>query len=252
LLSDTFELSLGALRQHGGADGESWVAGLAALGHAPASGFGASLGAAISGLSAEGFEDLAREASRLSLLERVPRQRSGAFRLHPLLAEFVRSRADGEAAFSRITNWFVARLPEGGEDQGRRWRDVGDEFAALTEWLPQVPPTDQVRVERAGSRYAIGSGPFHAWLRFCEEALAGDGSDEDRSHFLWTLGQVALSGGLPDRALAAAEEKRVLDRKRSDERGAALAAGLVADILQTRGHTRRGAEDPQRGAAAGL
>ena len=234
-MSDTFDLSLGALRQQGATDGEGWVAGLSALGHAPATGFGASLGAAISGLTGEAFEDMAREATRLSLLDRVPRGAGGAFRLHPLLAELVRARADGEAAFSRTTEWFIARLPEGGEEQGQRWREVGEEIAALSGWLAQVLPADRVRVERAGSRYAISNGPYHAWLRFCEDALAGENSDEDRSNFLWTLGQVASSGGLPDRALAAAEEKRDLDRKRGAEREAALAVDLIADILQARG-----------------
>jgi tetratricopeptide (TPR) repeat protein len=46
---------------------------------------------------------------------------------------------------------------------------------------------------------------------------------------------VALSGGLPERAFAAAEEKGKLDRHRGADREAALAAGLVADILQARG-----------------
>ena len=40
LLSDTFDLSLDALRLQGGAAGDEWLAGLAALGHAPATGFG--------------------------------------------------------------------------------------------------------------------------------------------------------------------------------------------------------------------
>src|SRR5271156_2724525 len=92
LLSDTFELSLAALRQEGGAEGHNWLAGFSALGHAPAAGFGESLGAAISGLSAEAFEDMALAASRLSLLDRVPRGAESAFRLYPLLAELVRPR----------------------------------------------------------------------------------------------------------------------------------------------------------------
>ena len=84
LLSDTFDLSLAALRREGGGDGQAWGAGLAALGHAPATGFGASLGAAIAGLSPEMFEDVALAAARLSLLDRVLRGTGSAFRLHPL------------------------------------------------------------------------------------------------------------------------------------------------------------------------
>src|SRR5271155_2388937 len=226
LLSDTFELSLAALRQEGGAEGHNWLAGFSALGHAPAAGFGESLGAAISGLSAEAFEDMALAASRLSLLDRVPRGAESAFRLYPLLAELVRPRTDGDAAFARTTEWFVACLPLGGEDQGRRWHEIQEEITALTEWLPQVPPSDRVRADRASSRYAVLNGPYHAWLRFCEEALIGEDSHVNRSNFLWTMSNVALSGGLPDRALAAAEEKRSLDRERGAERECALAAGV--------------------------
>ena len=63
--------------------------------------------------------------------------------------------------------------PQGGDDQGQRWSELHDESAALTEWLGQVPEGERVRIERAGSRYAIRNGPFHAWVRFCEEMLAG-------------------------------------------------------------------------------
>jgi tetratricopeptide (TPR) repeat protein len=235
LLSDTFGLSLDALRREGRADGEQWLAGFSALGHAPATGFGEGLGAAVSGLTAEIFEDMAFAASRLSLLDRVPRGAGTAFRLHPLLAELIRPRADADAALTRMTDWFIAHLPEGGEDQGKRWFDIQEEIAALTEWLARVPPTNRVRIERAGSRYAIRNGPYHAWVMFCEAMLAGDVSEDERSNLLWTLGNVALTGGALDRALAAAEDKRNLDRNRGADREAALASGLIADILQARG-----------------
>jgi tetratricopeptide (TPR) repeat protein len=83
--------------------------------------------------------------------------------------------------------------------------------------------------------YAINNGPYHAWIRLCDDSLTDEMADADRSSLLWTLGQVALSGGVPDRALAAAKEKRQLDLKRGADREAALAAGLVADILNARG-----------------
>jgi tetratricopeptide (TPR) repeat protein len=235
LLSDTFELSLDALRRQGREAGEQWLAGFSALGHAPVTGFRESLGAAISGLTSEVFEDVASAAARLSLLDRVSRGAGSAFRLHPLLAELVRSRADKDAALLRTSEWFVARLPAGGEDQGRRWGEVQDELAGLAEWLLQAPPAERLRVGRAGMMYATISGPFHAWLRLCEETLTGDLHDAERSDLLWILTQVALRGGLADRALEAAKEKRELDRKRGAEREEAISAGFIADILQARG-----------------
>ena len=235
LLSDTFGLSLDALRREGSTDGEQWLAGFAALAHAPVTGFGESLGAAISGVSPEIFDDLVIAAARLSLIERVPRGAGIAFRLHPLLAELLRPRAHRDAAIARMTEWFLVRLPEGGDDQGRRWSEVHGEIAALTEWLAQIPLADRVRVRDAGNWYAMLSGPYHAWVRFCEAALAEETGEAHRSNLLWTQAYVAFRGGLLDRALAAAEEKRDLDRKRGAEHGAALAAGLIADILEAGG-----------------
>ena len=131
-----------------------------------------------------------------------------------------------------MTEWFVVSLREGGDDQGRRWSEVHEESAALAEWLRQVPAGECVRVERAASRYAIANGPYHAWTLFCEEMLAGVLGDVERSNVMWTLGRVALRGGLPDRAIDVADEKRKLDRKRGADREAALAAGLIAQILE--------------------
>jgi tetratricopeptide (TPR) repeat protein len=235
LLSEAFDLSLDMLRQQGGPSGEAWRAGFAALGYLPASGFGASLGAAVAALDPDNFAEMAAAAAGLSLLERVPRGERHAFRLHPLLAELLRPRAPREAAIARTTEWFLARLPEGGDDQGGRWHEVHDETAALSEWLGQIPPADRVRIRDISSQYAMLNGPFNAWLRFCEAALADEITDADRSNFLFTLSYVAQRSGLLDRALAAAEEKRDLDHRRGANREAAISAGFIADILQARG-----------------
>jgi tetratricopeptide (TPR) repeat protein len=231
LLTDTFDLSIAVLRRAGG---DAWADGLYALGWGAAAGFGESLGAAIAGLDADAFDDMARAAARLSLLERLARGDGTAIRLHPLLAELGRARADREATIARMTNWFCERLPEAAGLEGR-WTEVHAETASLLDWLPLVPEEERTGVERAGSWFAINSGPFHAWLRFCEAMLSGNLDDAARSGVLWTLGQVALSAGLPDRALAVANEKQALDKTRGEDRGAALAAGIVADILQARG-----------------
>jgi 3',5'-cyclic AMP phosphodiesterase CpdA/tetratricopeptide (TPR) repeat protein len=236
LLAGTLRASVRLLdRQSAGA---GLAAALRRLGFASASGFGASLGAALAGLSGDAFQVLAGNATRLSLLAPAEsrERKNPAWRLHPLLAEVLRAEAgDAEraAAQQRSTEWFLDRLPE--ERQGPAWHELGEETEALTAWLAAVPAEDRVRVERAGSWYAMLNGPFHAWRAFCEQALAGALEAADRSRFLWTLGRVAWRGGALDQALAVAAEKEELDRARGEEREAALAAGLRADVLQARG-----------------
>ena len=237
-LEAVFALSLAALERtaHGqGYPPETWRDAFAALGYGPAAGFGESLGAAIAGFDSDTFADLARAACALSLLDRVPRPDGTAFRLHPLLAELGRKGTDGAAVLARITEWFCERLPMRPTEATNRWNEVHAETAALLDWLQQVPPSDRQTVERAGSRFAINTGPFHAWRLFCETALSSDPDDAGRSNVLWTLGNVALRGGDLDAALRFAREKRDLDSRRGEEREAALASGLIADILGARG-----------------
>ena len=235
LISDTFELSLAALTRSGGDQGAAWRDGFAALGHAPAAGFGASLGAAIAGLDADAFDDMVSQARRLSLLDRVARGAGAAYRLHPLLAELVRGASERRHGSGPDDRMVCRASARGRRRPGAAVERTARRGAALTEWLGQVPEVDRVRVVRAGSQYAIRNGPYHAWLRFCEETLAGGLGEADRSDVLWTLGNVALRGGLPDRALAAAERKICAGPQSGADREAALAAGLIADILGMRG-----------------
>jgi tetratricopeptide (TPR) repeat protein len=255
MLSETFDLSLDLLRREAKERGESWLTAFSSLGHGPAAGFGLGLGAAVAGLPEREFERLAVLAGRLSLLERVLREGGGTtWRLHPLLAELLRQRCEEKPVLARMSDWFTERLPQleaGQEDeQGGRWREVQDETPALIEWLARVPAEERATIARDANWFAVNAGPFHAWTRFCEEALKVDLDDADRSEVLWTLGNVALSSGLPDRAEAVAEEKRALDRTRGADREAAWAAGLIADILYRRGELeeaeriRRGDELP--------
>jgi tetratricopeptide (TPR) repeat protein len=236
ILRSTFSLSLDLLREAlaGQGNASPFMAGLAALGHAPAAGVGASLGAAITGLSDGDYEDLVVEARALSMLEDVP-SRPGAVRMHPLLAELVRADAPHGDVVARMTAWFVGRLPERAHEQGQRWGEIHAEHAALVAWLALVPSADCVRVERAGSAYAWQCGPYLAWAVFCERCLQVVGSDGDRSHALWTLCLVTEGGGDLDRSLAAAEDKVRLDLARGAEREAALARGQIADVLEARG-----------------
>jgi tetratricopeptide (TPR) repeat protein len=222
---------------------ERLLEGLSALGHAPPTGFGRNLGAAIAGVSAQEFGELLVSASLLSLLQRVPLQerRDEAWRVHPLLAELLHGQPHAALGLERMSQWFVERLPvlpAGQEhEQGERWSEIHREGNALADWLLLLPDSERVQVERAGSWYAISQGPFPVWVDFCERALASKHplTPQEQSHFLWTLGNVARRSGALDRALAAAERKGALDRERKDPLEVAQAAAMRADILQARG-----------------
>jgi tetratricopeptide (TPR) repeat protein/predicted MPP superfamily phosphohydrolase len=238
ILRSTFEISLGLLRGTlaRSRKAEILMAGLAALGHAPAAGVGASLGAAIAGLAAEDYEDLVVEARALSLLEDVPhRGYLRAVRMHPLLAELMREDAPQDDVVARMTEWFIERLPPHEHEQGRRWGEIRAERAGLVAWLAVISTADCARIERAGTQYARQCGPYLDWAAFCERCVQVAESDEDRSHALWTLGVVATRAGDLDRALVAAQDKARLDQARGAEREATLARGQIADVLQARG-----------------
>ncbi len=244
VIASTFALSLNALAAQLGLQGERLMSGLFDLGHAPAAGFGASLGSAIADLSLLDFERLAVAAQRLSLLDAIPAsvRRDSAYRLHPLLAELLRARSgsDGsERAHSRVTAWFSSRLPSlpagREEEQGKRWWEIQAETETLKLWLNELREGEGIVVERAGSVFAMLNGPFHAWLSFCERLLSGSLEENARSNVLWTLSQVARRSGDLDRAAAAAREKADLDQMRGEEREKALAMGVLADVLQARG-----------------
>ncbi|WP_437278357.1 metallophosphoesterase [Sorangium sp. So ce375] len=238
----SLELSLDLLRRElTPADVDRQMAGLAALGLAPAAGVGRGLGAALAGLSVLDVEDLLVRATELSVAERVSEAErpDGAWRLHPLVAELLLERASEEEALDRMTAWFLERLPElpfGQEtEQGRRWREIRTEQAALIHWLARAPARALAQIGRAGSWYAWTKGPFRSWLDLYERAIAASGAPALRSELLWTHAYVALRAGEPDRALAAAREKRALDLSRGDDYEAALASGVIADVLQRRG-----------------
>jgi tetratricopeptide (TPR) repeat protein len=237
ILSSTFSLSLDFLREtlaNQGNDAATLMTGLAALSHAPAAGVGACLGATIAGLSDGDYEDLVFEARALSMLEDVS-ARPGAIRMHPLLAEVMRTDAPYDDVVARMTAWFVERLPQHAREQGQRWGEIHSEHAALVAWLAAVPPADYVRVVRAGSEYAWRCGPYLAWAAFCKRCLQTAGRDEDRSKTLWTLCQVAKGAGDLDRALAAAKNMVSVDLARGAELEVALARRQIADVLEARG-----------------
>jgi tetratricopeptide (TPR) repeat protein/nucleoside phosphorylase len=229
VINATFELSLGLLRTRLGARASAGLLGFAIMGYAPSSGIGRSLGAAMAGLGETDFEALMVEATRLSLASGTADTR---WSVHPLLAELLRLKVHDGAWLSRMTEWFVARLPK---TQNQRWGEIHSEGAALECWLELVPEKEMMHVERMGSTFAVLAGPFPAWLRFCERLCATQPEPEVLSNALWTLCNVAHQAGSSSRAREAAEAKRDLDQERGDERGQALAWGMLGDILQVRG-----------------
>lgn len=241
VLATSFSISFEILNEEIGPAADRLLAGLLALGHAPLSGFGRSLGAAIAGLSDDDFEELVFHGQKLGLLLPVPRDErpDGAWRLHPLLAEFLCIESEAAEVIDRMTEWFLARFPESAPgqeaDQGRRWREIEMEGAALSYWLPRVPASDRPRVWKQAIYFAPRNGPFHLWIQFCEAALDELTDPKHRSDFLWMLAYVARRHGLLDRALEAAYEKLDVDSNMKDEFEVAISWGLVGDVLEARG-----------------
>ncbi|WP_437718858.1 hypothetical protein WMF45_22075 [Sorangium sp. So ce448] len=231
-LHRTFSLSLALLGRQLGADADTLVPGLRALGHAPLGGSGRSLGEAIAGLSAVEFSRLMNTAGKLSLIMLAEQREDDAWRIHPLLAEWLRRGTDETAALARMTEWFVTRL---GAKAEQPWKEVTREAGTLSAWLGRVSEEEVALVERAGSQYAMLNGPFHVWMEFCMRGLKERSDPKERSGLLWTLANVARNVGAMSSALEAAEQKLALDRARGDEREAALAAGCRADIFEARG-----------------
>jgi hypothetical protein len=253
-LSATFELSLDLLREQLGADANRLLPAFYALGHGPTGGFGASLGAALAGLSAADFEELAVQAHTLSLLDRTPEGES--WRLHPLLAELLRPRAEETAVLERMTDWFLKRLPEGEagqeEEQGRRWGEVLDNIHFYI-WLdffrfslkPEYPIDQKLNVLRNAdymvihsilSVYEINIG-FNFTLRgsLTESTVQylDDALEKLEAIQRQAARELCYCGKL-DEALRILLE-HVMTEKPSHVRGRAVTLEMIADLLQILG-----------------
>ncbi|HYN19918.1 MAG TPA: metallophosphoesterase [Thermoanaerobaculia bacterium] len=243
IISASFQISLEILAQQLGDAADRLLAGLQALGHAPLTGFGRSLGAAIAGLAEEDFGDLMVQAVKLSLLMPISQDQEnpdGAWRIHPLLAELLRRAADADTVMRRMANWFEPRMRGDAAQQHesrqiQRWQEVAAEGLALVHLLPRIPARERIGIGKTSRHYAICRGPFHLWIELFESALQENPTDEERSELLWGLCRCAIKGGILDRALEAAQEMAEVEQRRGEERGRAIALGLVADILQDRG-----------------
>jgi len=239
ILATSFDLSLDEISA--GEDGERLLQGLCALGHLPESGFGRSLGSAVAGLEDNAFEELIATAWQLSLLDRVSADErvDDAWKIHPLLSEYLRNKSDENLVQKRITDWFLARLPQlqpgKEEEQGLRWSEIQLEWDALSAWLECVPAHAVESVAHDGSHFAKRCGPFGAWITFYTRFMEGETNPEVRSFVLLTLAQIYI---LQDEFRSAEEvalAKVTLDRDRGAERDVALAIGILADVSRSRG-----------------
>ena len=232
VLAKTFELSLDALGREGGERASIGERLRRARVRPAAASARASAPRSPTCLSTSSKFELG--GRQLSLLERVARSGGGnAFRLHPLLAGSA-ALARKDPVIDRMTEWFVERLPEGGEDQGRRWGEVHDETAALIEWLPQVPGHGGGSSKlRYNTQQRTALSRLDAFLRGSSWPRSEDEDARSRT-CLWILGQVALRGGLPSGRRRRRGDAQ-LSLRVGAENWAAVSAGSKADILQARG-----------------
>ena len=241
MLQSTFQISLKLLAQQGQSKGLTQAdQTFAHLGYAPSAGFGMSIASALLNLDEDTSRVLLRAAHKLALID-LQQAEPLRWQLHPLLAHYLRQLAAENESQARLNQWFLSRLLEPQETEDKvadysPWHELNLEHAALAEWLAALPSDLCSAVEQAGTIYARQNGPFLAWTEMLQGALqAGVLDDQQRSNLLFTLADVSQRSGNLDLALDSAKQKQALDEQRDEERGATLAKGQIADILQDRG-----------------
>ncbi|MDC0669782.1 hypothetical protein [Nannocystis radixulma] len=242
VLSGTFELSLALLRKRLGTQADAGLAGLTVLGYAPPVGVGRSAGAAMAGLDETAFELLMVEATRLSVANRSVNMK---WNVHPLLAEFLRSREIHHGWFVRTIKWLIARISD-----RSLWRDVHEESAVLDlclrELIAQGPENLDVTPEHllrefvnAGAFYALTNGPFHVWTEVFQKWLT-KAPPVEHSNILWILAKLAKQSGQNKECRLLSEQKLIMDRENGDEFGYALAHGMIAQLSVDDGDLKGG------------
>lgn len=222
ILAASFRLTWKTLRQSLGDRGMAsteLMEGLAALGYAVPSGFGAKLGSAIAGLEPLKFDAMCSSARQFNLLQnaddedlQLARTDGQRYRVHPLVGAYLRSESSESAAIDRATAWFLERLPKPlAEDERQPWHDINAEYAALIHWLEHVPGEAQMSVIRAGENYGFSNGPHAGWIRVCQKHEKSDAA-RDRSFAMRMLCSSYHLAGDNDSALHIAEQKKRLTR----------------------------------------
>ncbi len=234
VLDASFSLSLEAFRK----EAEPLVPALYALGWAPLAGFGPSLGRAITELSEFDFEELIIQAQGLALLDEMPveEREDQAWKLHPLMANWLGLKGDKKLVQARMGAWIAERLPKNPQaSRGRRWGELNQEAKGIRAWL-EDGPLETLEAEWGGFWiYASSAGGVEGWIEAVERALPQVQDARKRSNLLWSLGQMARYSGMLDKAWEAVEQSIQIDHKQGWERALASDYFLQADILRERG-----------------
>jgi NB-ARC domain len=194
IVSLSFEISKEIFLSSAKEEGREWHAALAALGWATTTGFGPELGAAISGLTPDDFEEFIHRSTALSITRRVAKSdRPGqGWSVHPLLAEFVRADAIQGEVHERIGTWikeFANKEPS--ETRANRWRVLLAERAQVHRWLSDAKAEELSSILPHAWPFAASVGPAKPWLESAQRALQvrPDGSLE------WVVANLAWRSG---------------------------------------------------------
>jgi tetratricopeptide (TPR) repeat protein len=244
VLSSTFELSLELLQKALGSDTTALMAGLRALGHAPLTGFGKSLGSAMAGIAPELFDRLMLRAHQLSIVEsskasQLAQLSRPTWRIHPILAELLRLSHEEQPVYSRMTEWFTRRLAVSarGQERWTYWKEVQEEAESLRFWLAKVSEKeDWLALEKVSAGYPRLCGPCGMWVEVLDKALRShDLQPPQRAHFLYVLSGVALQAGDLPRAMTCASQSVEAYRKLNDPVGIIEASHTQAEIYSAQG-----------------
>ncbi|HWO23032.1 MAG TPA: metallophosphoesterase, partial [Kofleriaceae bacterium] len=235
VLATSFAISRELLLAEAGERTSAWSAALVALGWAPRTGFGRSLGAAITGLdeASGALEDFMDAAAALSLVQWLgPGEHADAtWAVHPLLGEFLRAGTERVEIDARIGGWVAERANAEPSERVVRWNELSPETPAIGEWLGVASDNAIGELLPRAWDFATSRGPTGPWLAAAHRARRGGAN----RGVLWALCQLALRAGELEIVRSAATEMERLAREAHDDRDRALALGQIADVLADRG-----------------
>jgi tetratricopeptide (TPR) repeat protein len=235
VLATSFAISRELMLETAGAQADTWKAALLALGWAPQTGFGRSLGAAITGLeeASGAFDDFIDATVALSLARRLrPKERvTAAWAVHPLLGEFLRVGTERAEIDARIGEWVVARADHSPSHRAARWEVLSMEAVSIGEWLGVATDAVIGRILPRSWDFAVSRGPVAPWFVAAQRASRRTATGQ----VLWALCQLASRAGEPETARDAATELAHLAREAHDDRAQAIALGKIAEVLVSQG-----------------